>query len=182
MNRRTVLRFGLGGAALLAVGGIGLSLRGGVPRAPARPLQALSEREFAVLAAVADCILPGGEGFPSAAELQVAERTDALLAASDPRVVEELGSLLRLMDNALAGLLLGGSPTPFTALSAAEQEALLTSWRDSSLALKKGAFKALRSACLLAYFTNPGSFAAVGYPGPPDFSGLDLEEPLPVPS
>ena len=90
--------------------------------------------------------------------------------------------LLRLLDNALVNMLLGGPPTPFTALSAEAQAEVLLSWRDSRLTLRRGAFKALRGACLLAYYTHPDTFAEVGYPGPPDFSGLEIDEPLAVPA
>ena len=182
MNRRTVLKFGLGGAALMAVSGVGLSLRSGVLRQPARPLSVLTSRQFSALAAIADRILPAGDGFPSASSLEVAERIDDLLARSEPEVGVELGQLLSLLENALVSLLLGGPPVPFTALSEDRQDAVLVAWRDSDLALRQGAFRALRSACLSAYFSHPDVYALTGYPGPPDFSAMVLPEPIEVPT
>jgi hypothetical protein len=182
MNRRTVLRFGLGGAAVLAVSGVGLSLRPGVRHAPAAALSVLGPVEFSVLAAIADRMAPAMDGYPSAASLQVAERIDALLATLEPEAGEELCQLLRLLDNALVSALLGGPATPFTALSAQRQDAVLMAWRDSRLTLRRSAFKALRSICLSTYFGHPAVAALVGYPGPPDLSGMALPEPIEVPA
>ena len=181
MNRRTVLKFGLSGAALMAVSGVGLGLRKGVLRAPAAPLQVLGPMEYSVLAAVADRMLPAGDGFPSAANLQVAEAVDTLLARSEPQVGVELQQLLGLLENALVGLLFAGPATPFTALSTTQQDAVLQAWKDSRLTVRRMGFRVLRSLCLSTYFSNPATYALVGYPGPPDFSSIAAPEPLAVP-
>ena len=181
MNRRTVLKFGLGGAALLAVSGVGLGLREGVLRTPAAPLQVLGPMEYSVLAAVADRMLPAGDGFPSAATLQVAESVDLLLARSEPEVGAELQQLLGLLENALVGALFGGPATPFTALSTAQQDAVLQAWKNSRLTVRRMGFRVLRSLCLSTYFCHPAAYALVGYPGPPDFSSIAAPEPLVVP-
>lgn len=180
MNRRTVLKYGLGGAALLTFGGVGLSIRSGVLRSPTKTLRIFSDMEFSVLAAIADRIVPSVDGFPSATHLQVAERIDGLMAISIHENAKEFKQVLRLVENALVSLLMGGPPTPFTALSGPEQDAVLVAWRDSRLSVRRTAFSVLRTVCLSTYFSHPEANALVGYPGPPDLSSLTLDEPLTV--
>lgn len=181
LSRRSFLGLGLGGAAVLAVAGLGLLPT--TMRAPATPLRVLSPRAFSVLAAVADRICPGGGAFPPASALQVAEKIDALLAISDPSMGAELGQGLLLLDNALAGLLLDGRPTTFSGASAEAQDATLAAWATSSLALRRKVYKALRGLVAGTYYSDPRVYAAVGYPGPPDFASvIDAEAALAPPA
>jgi len=167
-----VIRYGLGGAVALAAGGVGLSLQRTRPRAPSRPLRALDERTFSILAAVADRVTPPREGFPAASELQVAEKIDELLTGVHPAVLEEITQVLHLLENGLAGLVLDGRPKPFTALSPQAQDEALQSWKRSRLGLRRTAYKALRGLCAAAYYASPEIYPAVGYPGPPDFGNV----------
>jgi hypothetical protein len=168
-SRRRFLQVGLAGTALLAVGGVGLAWRAGTPRAPSRPLKALSPAGFTVLAAVAEAVCPAPPGWPSTQELGTAEAVDDLMATLHPDTVAEIEQALGLLESALAGALLDGRVTPFSALPLAARTALLESWRTSRLMLKRQVFKALRGLVASAYFAHPSTWAAVGYPGPPDF-------------
>ncbi|MCB9681636.1 MAG: gluconate 2-dehydrogenase subunit 3 family protein [Alphaproteobacteria bacterium] len=172
LTRRGLLGVGLGGAALLAVGGIGVALRPTVLREPAMPLQALSPRAFSVLAAVADRVCPGGDGAPTAAAVHVAEKVDALMATLPSAVAAELEQALMLLENALAGLVLDGRPRTFTASTPAQQDVILATWRDSSLQLRRQVYRAVRGLTAAAYHGSPETYASVGYPGPPDFSAF----------
>jgi hypothetical protein len=174
-TRRSFLQVGVFGAALLAVGGTGLALRPGVLRPPRRALRALDATAFSVLAAVAERVAPGSPGgapFPPASELLVAEKIDELLSTSDPAMTTELTQALLLLENALAGLVLDGRPRAFTACTPGEQDAVLEGWRTSRLHVRRQVYKALRGLCASAYYGSPEVYAAVGYPGPPDFSGV----------
>lgn len=170
ITRRSVLRFGLGGAALLAVGGVGLGLRSTVTRAPRRPLKTLDERQFSVLAAVADRVMPGdGDELPSAWALEVPEKVDGVLATVHPADAAEMGQLLLLLESALAGFVLDGRPRTFTASSPEQQDAALGDWRASRIGVRRTGFRALQKTILAAYYGSPETWEAVGYPGPPDF-------------
>jgi hypothetical protein len=128
--------------------------------------------EFSILAAAADRIAPAAPGFPSPEEAEVAERIDALLAGLHPGLAGEIRQLLHLFDNALAQLVLDGKPRTFTSMDAAEQDAVLRSWQTSGLALQRTGFVVLKGLVVAAYHANPITYEAVGYPGPPDVSGL----------
>lgn len=170
LSRRSFLGLGLAGAALLALGGIGL--RPTVLRAAPATLVALDPRTFSVLAAFAERVAPGGGAFPAASGVSVAEKVDALLGTCAPAMVAEIKQALLLFDNALAGLFLDGRPSTFTACDAATQDAILESWKSSRLDLRRRVYKALRGLCAGAYYGSPECYAAIGYPGPPDFQAL----------
>lgn len=171
VSRRTLLKYGLAGTALLAAGGVGLALRGTHLRAPSRELAVLSPQEYSILAAVADRICPENGNFPAASTIGVAEDLDELLRISDPAVGEELGLVLRLVENALPGLLLDGRFTTFTGSDPALQDRILEGMRTSRILARRTMFKALNGLVGATYYGNPAVWPAVGYGGPPRFGG-----------
>ncbi len=184
-SRRSLLKLGLGGAALLAAGGLGLGLWPGPVRPTPSGLAVLDPRSYSVLAAVADRICPGGEGLPAASDLDVAALVDSHLARLHPADAAELLQGLVLLENALAGLIFDGRPKPFTACSPEVQDAVLLAWQGSRVTVRRVVFQALRGLIAAAYWGHPDLYAAVGYPGPPDYSGFGLPpaaaEEAPVP-
>jgi len=172
-DRRRLLKRGVVGGALLLVGGaVPLALRSTlVRRTPAHPLKLLSLEEHAVLAAVAARFAPGdgaGPAWPTADALDCAGKVDALLATAHPEVGAEFRQLLRLFESALFGLVTTGSPTPFTRLSPAAQDARLEAWHRSRLALLRSGYQALKRLSHATYYSSPEVYSLVGYPGPPD--------------
>lgn len=180
ISRRTVLRYGLSGAALLAAGGVGLSLRSTVPRAPARPLRVLAPREFSILAAIAERIAPGGHGFPPASRLLVAERVDEYLSFQPDGVQEEFRQALALVENALAGFLLDGRPRTFTGSTPEQQDTILEDWRHSRIRLRRTVYVAVQGLCNATYHSTPAVYAAMGYPGPPSYGNVRVADPEPA--
>jgi hypothetical protein len=170
--RRGFLKKGLLGGALLVVGGVtGLALRSTRLGKPARaPLRLLSPAQHAVLAAIAARVVPGDGApatWPSAEAVDCAGKIDGLLALAHPSVGDEFKLLLGLFENGLAGLFIHTSPTPFTRLSPAEQDARLEAWRRSRLVLLRSGYQALVRLVHATYFSSPEVYPLVGYPGPP---------------
>jgi hypothetical protein len=167
MNRRGLLKIGLWGGAFLAAGSTGLLLwptrRGYSPRGPLRVFDA---REFAVLAAVAARTV----GAPGVDPVAVAHGVDETVSRLPAESQKELRQLTLLFENALAGLLFDGHFGPFTSLPPAAQDAVLLSWRDSKLAVRRTGYTALRKLTQAAYYANPSCWSQVGYPGPPQIS------------
>lgn len=166
-TRRALLRYGVAGALVLAVGGVGLSLQPTVRTAPSEPLKVLDEVEFAILAAVAEALLPGDARRPSARALSVPEKVDHVLSTMHPADVAEVKQVLRLLENGLMGLLLDGRPATFTGASPSARERVLERWRTSRWTLRRTAYLALAGLCNAAYWTDPRVWASVGYAGPP---------------
>lgn len=172
ISRRSLIRYGLGGSLFLLAGGTGLALRPSRLRAPTAELRALDEKSFSVLAAVVDRLLPPRPGFPSPAELRLAERIDAFLAAGDPSVAAEFRQALLLLENGLAGFVLDGRATPFTRLSPEEQDRALDAWRTSAWSFRRMVYRALHGLCMAVYFACPEAQPGTGYPGPPELHPL----------
>lgn len=166
MQRRTFFKVAIAGASVLAVGGAALVFRPSVLRTPRTTLVALSEKEFSVLAAVADRVAPARAPLPSAWEVQVPEKIDALLATVEAGTRDEIRQALNLLESAAAGMLLDGRTSTFTASSPEEQDRVLAAWRSSDLAPRRQAFKALNSLCGATYWADPAVYRHIGYPGP----------------
>lgn len=166
-SRRLFLKAGLAGGALLTVGGVGLGLQPGVLGPVPASLQVLDATTWSVTAAVARRMCLGGG--PSPDVLDVASRVDAQLSVMHPSDAAEVVQGLMLLENGLAGLVLGGGRRPFTGSSEAAQTARLRAWQQSPLAVLRKAYKAIRGLVVTAYYSHPGTYTFTGYPGPPDF-------------
>lgn len=174
MQRRSFLKRGLFGGALLVVasaGGLAL-LPGDRSVKPPGPLFSLSETSFPVLAAVAARVLAGTTASP----VHIALAVDAALRSAPPETRKDLDAALKLLENALPSLLLRGSPTPFTELDEARQDAALAGWRASRLVILRSAYQGLRKLCLAAHYATPAGWPETGFPGP----SIPKPEPPPL--
>jgi hypothetical protein len=171
-TRRGLIKKTLGGTALLALAGsVPVALRKTRLRElpKDRALQFFTPAEYSIWAAVADRILAEehASGAPTPAEIDVAGRADAFLAPLPETDRKDLKRLLALFDNALFSIAQGGPARPFTAMSAADQDAHLRRWQTSRLAIQRTGFQAMKRLCCALYFSAPETFRGVGYPGPP---------------
>lgn len=164
MQRRSLLKRGLFGGALLVLAGAGgvALIPGDRSMAAGGPLFVLDARTFSVMAAVAARVLAGTTASPS----DIAMKVDAALRYTSLESRKDFNSALMLLENALAGLLFRGKPVPFTELEEAAQDAALLGWRDSRLVLLRGAYHAMRKLCLAAHYATPAGWPDTGYPGP----------------
>ncbi len=180
MKRRTLLKVGLGGGVLLALGGVGLSLRGPTRNRPVPDtLRVLSDRQYLTLAAVAARVALPGEGGPTSDEVGVAAKLDQLFATMHPGDVKDIQQLLDLLDNALGGLLLGGRTQTFTGSTTAQQDEILSEWRTSGLSVRRTGYKVLAGLCAATYHADPKTYASVGYPGPPSYGNVRAAQETP---
>lgn len=171
-GRRSFLKKGIFGAALLLVGGaVPIALRGGLDRArPRGALRLFTPHEYAVFAAIAGRMVPGDGAdakWPTAEALDCAGKADALMAQAHPAVGAELRQLLRLFESGLSGLFTNAKPTPFTRLAPADMDARIEAWRHSRLTLLRSGYQALKRLAHATYYSSPEVYALVGYPGPP---------------
>ena len=165
-TRRSFLRVGLAGGALLTLSAIvGRSLTGySLPPGTPRP-RTLSEKELLVLAAaVARLVAPDGPDAPPADPLALALWLDGHLATMDAAIVADVRALLHFVEH--GGPLFRLRATRFTRMGAAEQDATLDAFADSPLALRRQGLQGLRALAFLAYYRDDRTFALLGYPGP----------------
>ncbi len=169
-SRRGFLRKGLGGAALLALGGSTFLLLRRTRRreAPRSPLLVLSLDEYAIFAAVAARVVAPDGDSPSTDAIDVAGRADAAMALWPDSVQVEFRRLLRLFENALTGAVLLQGLETFTASPPREQDARLSLWAGSRVAVFRTGFQAMKRLACACYYATPEVWSATGYPGPPD--------------
>ena len=169
LSRRQLVRRGVAGTILIAAAGATGAFWSPTRRRRPRPgLGILDETEASILAAVAATVLGLEAGAPSAEDVDVVGRVDALLALSPVDVQREFARLLRVFENGTTGLLTATGWTSFTAARPASREARLRAWQTSRVALFRTGFQAMKRLCGACYYSSPASWAAIGYPGPPD--------------
>jgi hypothetical protein len=160
-RRRALWTLALASVAVAA--GVGLAIVPPVSRSPRARLRALTDRSFAVLAAVADRVCPGGSGLPTAWDIEVPEKVDAVLARLHPGNATDVHRALLLLDNPFAGLVLDARPTSFTRVSAETQDRILETWRTSRLEVRRSAYRAIVGLVNAAYWSDPRTFGHLGY-------------------
>lgn len=167
-RRRTLLKLGAASAAVLAMAGGGLALvwQRGLD-AQAGRLTPPGRAVFDALArAILDGALPRGEPARRAAIAAHLDRVDAAISAFPRAVRGELADLLGLLATAPGRVAFAGLRAEWSDASVGEVQAVLESWRLSSLALREQAYHALRELTNAAYFADGSAWAVLGYPGP----------------
>jgi hypothetical protein len=161
-SRRQFLQAGIAGSALLSFSGW-LNAAG---------VRRLSDAEREMLAAVAGVLLDGALPKEAAARQQLIARTvDGIARAVDGLSLatqKEIGELFGLLVLAPARLLIAGVRRPWREAGSAEVAEFLDSWRGSRLGLLQSAYAALHDLTFGAWYAQTDSWAAIGYPGPPE--------------
>lgn len=166
-SRRRFLRLGVAGTAALAVGSaLAWNLSGyEIPDGVRRRLVALTAKEYLIVKALAARILRrDADDLPTPEELHVASAIDQLVAKLDEGNRTDLKKLLHLLEHGLPWTC--ARPSRFTRLDGASQDVVLASMMTSRVALLRGAFDSLKSLCVMAYFKDARTWAAIGYDGP----------------
>ena len=167
ITRRTFLVTGaLGAAALAAGGGVALLRHKGAARAEAMDGDARTVVEAIVPAMLGDA-LPADPNLRGAAVGETVDGVARAMAGLPPAARKELHQLFGLLAFAPTRLAFAGVASPWQSAPAADVEAFLARWRDSRWSLKKSAYDALHQLIYAAWYANPRSWPAIGYPGPP---------------
>lgn len=163
LSRRSFIALGLGGALGSAFGAWHLATGNTLRVAPARALHHLSRDEFSILVALSNRVGPGHGDFPSAQELGVADKLDALMNRIHPEDVAELGLALRLLESPLAARALTGDRGTFTRLSDEEKDARMHAWLTHQREDLRAGMKAWVSLTRATYWADPRVAPLVGY-------------------
>jgi hypothetical protein len=161
MQRRLLLQVGLGGTAVLAVGG-GLL-------ATVRPGWRdghLSGEGRDLFAAVSRAVVPALEGADRDAMAGHLSGIEAVIAGLPPSTRSELSDLLALLCSAPGRWAFAGLRPPWRDASVADTASTLEAMRRSGIQLRAQAYQALRELALAAHYGGPATWAQLGYPGP----------------
>jgi hypothetical protein len=167
MQRRGLLKLGVGSAMFLLIAGAGLSLWH--PGVSGDRLSRSGREVFrAVGLAVLDGSLPREVRARERALHAHLQRLDAVVAALSPTACTELSRLLALLWSVPGRLALANLFDDWSHAEVAQVQAALQSMRTSKLTLPQQAYSALRDLTMAAYFSASSSWEMIGYPGPPD--------------
>lgn len=170
-NRRTFLKTGLIGGALLATVAVlhkPLDRMGKRTLVEAHPIDRSLRR---VVAAVGPVILAGTFPRDGAAREYSVNRivTGVALAVSalGASTQKEVAELFALLDFAPTRVAVAGVGAPWDEAGEDEIERFLTKWCNSPVDLLKSGYMALHDLVLGAWYASPETWDGIGYPGPP---------------
>jgi hypothetical protein len=166
-GRREFLKFGVAGALVLAAAGATRAQPNYRAADGSGTLQVLGEADREVLAAVTPAIL-AGTGATGAGLAAAIGSVDRAVAGLPPHLQDEVRQLLALLASWPGRRWVAGVGVPWRDASAAEVSAFLERWRFSRWALLQQGYHALHDLVLAAWYARPDSWAAIGYPGPPE--------------
>jgi hypothetical protein len=159
MHRRTLLKAGAAGAALLAIGGVAL-VAGRDP---------VADRErvlSAVAPAILDGALPEGVAERAAAVRRCVDDVGRAIGRLAPASQAELARLFALLAAAPGRRLLAGVHEDWPDAAPAEVAAFLDDWRLHRVALFRAGYAAMHDLVLGAWYADPANWPSIGYGGP----------------
>lgn len=165
MQRRTLLKLGLG--ASLAVTLAGAAWQGW---RPGWRDGRLTDAGRAIFAAVGRAVLDGFWPAQAAERAQAAaqhlDRVERSIAGLAPATRAELSQLLAVLAGAPGRWALTGLARDWADASTEELQAMLQGLRVSPSQTRRQVYHALRDLSTAAYFADPATWTALGYPGP----------------
>lgn len=166
MQRRSLLKLGVASAAVLAIAGGGLAAWN--PGLVEGRLSSAARQLFrAVGGAILEGTLPVIPAARDAALDGLVQRIEALTLALPPHAQGELSQLLALLAVAPGRLAAAGLAADWPRATVAQTQQALQSMRLSAVSLRQQAYHALHDIVSGAYFSDPRTWAQLGYPGPP---------------
>jgi hypothetical protein len=170
--RRELLKLGVAGSLAFGVLGAGAALSGCSRReaASAAGYAFLRDADLAVMRALLPAILAGT--LPADATQRVARveealhRLDGFGVALSQFSQEALRQLFDLLSFGPTRRFACGIAAPWSEVDVAQADAFLQRWRDSSVGLFNGGYRALVKLACVSHFTIAASIGVTGYPGP----------------
>ena len=165
MQRRTWLKLGaVSATVLILAGGATALLPPGLQQGRLCPG---AQDVFAGVArAMLDGTLPQERAAAQVALSSLIARIDALVQALPPHAQAELSQLLGILSTGLGRRTLASLAPDWRSASVTEVQQALQSMRSSRLALRLQSYQALHDIVGAAYFSEAGTWPALGYPGP----------------
>ncbi|HWS74489.1 MAG TPA: hypothetical protein VN324_05050 [Quisquiliibacterium sp.] len=159
-TRRAFLKAGLVGGALLAAGGLAATPAGRDPVRDRRQVLA------GVVPAVLAGALPEDAAAREAAVLRCIDGVEQAIAGLSPSAQEEAAQLFALLAIAPTRVLLAGLGSAWDEAGVDAVSAFLERWRGHSLGLMRSGYHALHDLVFGAWYADPSTWEAIGYPGP----------------
>jgi len=133
--------------------------------APPEGLGFLDDKEYAVISAFADRVVPRGGPYDlGALDTGVVEFFDGFAATDFPEVQKDFRNAITLLEH--GPLFITFTFKRFTEMTPEEQDEYLAAWQSSKNALLRGAFVGFKRLCFMGFYINEGVWPHIGYEGP----------------
>jgi hypothetical protein len=166
-SRRSFLKAGaLGALALAAGGGIYRATHPPTPQPFVLDGEARAALDAIIPGILAGPLLPAEPAQRAAALASTTARVHAAILGLPLATQKEVQDLFGLLALSPARRLLTGIPGGWGNASAEQVAAFLQDWRVHRLGLLRTAYQALHDLVYGAWYADPSSWAAIGYPGP----------------
>ena len=164
LSRRRWIQVGVGGSVLLAAGGsVGAWLSSGYGlRGDEAPI-ALSVKEFCVLRAIVEVMVPGGGSLPRGVDVGVPQKIDEQIWAAGETTQSDFAAALQLVEHSP---LLHGHASRFTRLSLSDRADVLKGLMGSSVGVFAAVANGIRTAVFTIYYSLEPTWNAIEYDGP----------------
>lgn len=163
LSRRTFLKAGVAGMLALAAGGGIYRLAHG----PAQPHRfALDGEARAAIDAIVPAMLAGALPHDGAVIAATTQRVHQAILGLPLATQKEIQDLFGLLALAPARRFIAGVTGSWADASAEQVGAFLQGWRMHRFATLQVAYHALHDLVLGAWYADPSSWTAIGYPGP----------------
>lgn len=159
-TRRTFLKTGLLGGALLTAGGLATVLIGRDPTADRRLVLG------AVIPAILEGALPQSGQARELAVRRCLEGVETAIAGLAPAAQQEAAQLFALLAIPPTRVLLAGVHSGWGTATPDEVTAFLERWRGHGIDLMRSGYQALHDLVLSAWYADESTWEAIGYPGP----------------
>lgn len=171
LSRRSLLKVGLVGTALLATAGVTASLSGCSSATPASGYAVLRLSDLPFLRALIPVVLEGAVpatsmGATVAATLKGMDRS---LHAVSPELLKLTQQLFDVLGMAISRGPLTGVWGSWENAHPDDVRHFLDRWQNSSLSLLRMGHASLLQMVQMAWYAQPESWGHCGYPGPPQY-------------
>lgn len=162
-SRRSFLKAGLVGSLfLIGAGGVYRAIR--KPEPPSRYV--IDDAASAVLSGLIPAMLEGAID-PTSEEIKRAiNSVQSAIAGLSLSAQKEIQDLFALLVLGPSRRFLVGLPDDWPQAKQEDIAAFLQNWRTSRLALLQTAYHGLHDLIIGSWYSEPSSWAAIGYPGP----------------
>lgn len=167
INRRDLLKLGIGASATLATVGMTATLSGCSSAQPGNGFSVLRDSDLPVVGAIMSALVGPHPALDQDTLRAAIQQLDTTLSWTSSAVQGQVQDLLGMLSMPLTRGPLTGIWGSWDTASPADVQAFLQRWRDSRLDMLRQGHSALSQLLLMAWYATPASWAAAGYPGPP---------------
>ena len=163
VSRRDFLKYAGIGGSTVALGAMAYRVGYWWDQPASSRFEVLSDLEGRIVAGICDALFPGDSGsppLPNAVDIGIVGDFDAYLAGLPEAPSKMLRALLHLIDD--AAFFSGLGMARFHKRERSEREEILRAWDNSTVTVRRSAFRGLKFALSISYCNHPKVLDVMG--------------------